>query len=343
MSQQNCAVVLAAGEGKRMKRERPKALSPVLFKPMLQWVLDSARGAGIESACVVTGYLHEQVERYLLEHDPETGTVLQSQRKGTGHAVMMAADFLRAHSAGCHTLILNGDAPFIGSGIIREALEAHIQSGNAVTVISAALDDPTGYGRIIRDRETHLVSAIVEQKDATPEQRAVREVNSGAYWFRTDDLLDVLTKIRSDNAQGEYYLTDAVGLLIAEGKKADAYTAGSAEAVLGANDCVQLAELNAIARDRILLGHLREGTDIPCRDGVVIGPDVTIGKDVCILPGTVLQGKVSVGRGCTIGPNTVVIDCAVGEGSTLRCAVCTGGSVPPGTEAVPFTVLNNAD
>lgn len=343
MSQQNCAVVLAAGEGKRMKRERPKALSPVLFKPMLQWVLDAARGAGIESACVVTGYLHEQVERYLLEHDPKTGTVLQSQRKGTGHAVMMAAGFLRAHATGCNTLILNGDAPFVDSDIIRGALEAHIQSENAVTVISAALDDPTGYGRIVRDKNTRLVSAIVEQKDASPEDLAVREVNSGAYWFRTDDLLEVLTKIRSNNVQGEYYLTDAVGLLIAEGKKADAYTAGSAEAVLGANDCVQLAELNAIARDRILLRHLREGTDIPCRDGVVIGPDVVIGKDVCILPGTVLQGKASVGRGCTVGPNTVVIDCAVGEGSTLHCVLCKGGSVPPGTEAEPFTVLNSTD
>lgn len=223
MSQQNCAVILAAGEGKRMKRERPKSLSPVLFKPMLQWVLDSAREAGIGRTCVVTGYRHEQVEQYLSEHDPETSAALQSERKGTGHAVMMAADFLRSEAGGANTLILNGDAPFISAGMIRGALQCHTESRNAVTVISAALEDPTGYGRILRDEKTRLVRGIVEQKDATPEEAAVCEVNSGAYWFRTDDLLEILGHIQSDNAQGEYYLTDAVRLLIEEGKRADAW------------------------------------------------------------------------------------------------------------------------
>lgn len=339
MPQENCAVILAAGEGKRMKRECPKALSPVLFKPMLEWVLDSAKGAGIARMCVVTGYLHEQVERYLAEHVPGTATVYQPQRRGTGHAVMMAADFLRSNAAGGNVLVLNGDAPFLSAHVIREALFVHRENGNAVTVISAELDDPTGYGRIVRDPGTGRLSAIVEQKDAPPEIRAVREINSGAYWFRTDDLLGILPRIENKNAQGEYYLTDAVRLLIGEGKRAGACKTGSAEAVLGANDCLQLAGLNVVARDRILSEHLREGTDIPCRDGVIIGPDVTIGPDVCILPGTILRGKTAVGSGCVIGPNSVLTDCVVGDGAVLNSVQCSGCKIEPGRTVAPYTVI----
>lgn len=340
MSQQNCAVILAAGEGKRMKQRRPKALSPVLFKPMLQWVLDSANAAGVDKTCVVTGYMHEQVERYLKENDPEAETVLQSERRGTGHAVMMAAPFLRAQAAGGNVLVLNGDAPFVDSGTIRGALEVHEKNGNSVTVISAELDDPTGYGRIVRSPQTGMVQAIVEQKDASPAVKALREVNSGAFWFKADDLLDVLDHITNHNAQGEYYLTDAVGLIIAEGKRADAYKAGTADAVLGANDCLQLAALNTAARETVLMRHLKAGTDIPCRDGIVIGPDVTVGRGVCILPGTILRGKTRIGDGCTVGPNSLLTDCAVGDGVKLSFVQGEGCVIPQGSEIMPFTVLN---
>lgn len=341
MSQETCAVILAAGEGKRMKRERPKALSPVLFKPMLQWVLDSAEAAGVGSRCVVTGYLHEQVERYLMKNDPGTVTAFQSERKGTGHAVMAASSFLRSESAGGSVLILNGDAPFLEPLLIRQALSLHRESGNSVTVISAELEDPAGYGRIVREAGTGLLSAIVEQKDASPEVRKIREVNSGAYWFQTADLLQILSRIGNNNVQGEYYLTDAVRLLIEQGKRAGAFQTGSAEAVLGANDCLQLAGLNAVAKDRILSGLLREGTDIPCRDGVIVGPDVTVGRDVCILPGTILRGRTSVGAGCVLGPNTVLTDCAVGEGCVLENVSGSGCTVAPGTAAAPYAVLNS--
>lgn len=339
MPQEDCAVILAAGEGKRMKRERPKVLSPVLFKPMLQWVLDSAGAAGIRRTCVVTGYLHEQVERYLSAHGQGTATVYQSERRGTGHAVMMAADFLRSNAAGGSVLVLNGDAPFITAKEIREAFSVHRENGNAVTVISAELDDPTGYGRIVRDPRDGRLAGIVEQKDAPPRVRAVREINSGAYWFQTDDLLGILSHIRNDNAQGEYYLTDAVRLLIGQGKRAGACKTGNAQAVLGANDCLQLAELNVLAREKILKSHLRDGTDIPCRDGVIIGPDVTIGRDVCILPGTILRGRTRIGSGCVLGPNAVLTDCTVGDGAVLNSVQCTGCSVEPGRAVAPYTVM----
>ena len=342
MSDEDCAVILAAGEGKRMKRECPKALSQVLFKPMLQWVLDSAAAAGIRRACVVTGYLHEQVERYLAAHDPGAATAYQAERRGTGHAVMMAADFLRSNAAGGDVLVLNGDAPFLTPAEIREAFSVHRENGNAVTVISAELGEPAGYGRIVRDPSDGRLTGIVEEKDAPPAVRAVREVNSGAYWFRTDSLLSILSHIGNENAQGEYYLTDAIRLLIGQGKRAGACKTGNARAVLGANDCLQLASLNRIARETILLRHLREGTDIPCRDGVVIGPDVAIGRDVCILPGTILRGRTKIGSGCVLGPNTVLTDCTVGDGAVLNSVQCTGRSVEPGRTVAPYTVLGGA-
>ena len=337
MPQQSCAVILAAGEGERMKSGRPKALSPVLFKPMLQWVLDSVRQAGISRVCVVTGFLHQEVESYLAEKDPDVVTAYQSERKGTGHAVLSAAGFFR--NRGGDVLILNGDAPFIGAETIRKAFGEHQKQGNSVTVISAALDDPTGYGRIVRDAQTHLVSGIVEQKDAGEPVLAIREVNSGAYWFRSEDLLGILSKIGNNNHQGEYYLTDAVRLLIEEGKKADAYMTGDANAVLGANDCLQLSGLNSTARMRILREHMLSGTQIPCSDGVVIGPDVTIGRGVCVLPGTILKGKTAVGPGCVIGPNTFLEDCVVGAGAVLRSVQGKGKEIAPGLTADPYTVL----
>lgn len=347
MPEEICAVILAAGEGKRMKSNRPKVLSPVLFKPMLQWVIDSAHNARVGSICVVTGYMHEEVEKYLFDLNaggvsPGIEHVLQSERKGTGHAVMMAAPFLRRHRGG-NVLVLNGDAPFVDAKIIGEALREHTENDNAVTVISAVLDDPTGYGRIVRSADTHLISAIVEQKDADPETLSICEINSGAYWFKVDDLLDILSFIKNDNKQGEYYLTDAVKLLIAHGKRADAFTTSDPSTVLGANDCVQLNSLNSIARDSILSGHMRDGVEIPCRDGVIIGPDVTVGNDTCILPGTILRGKTSIGSGCVLGPNSLITDCSVGDRAVLNSVQCEGCTIEADEAFTPFTVINRSN
>lgn len=341
MSQQNCAVVLAAGEGKRMKWDRPKCLSPVLFKPMLQWVLDSARAAGLQSICTVTGFLHEQVNAYLQKNDPEVVSVLQAERRGTGHAVMMAADFIRSHAAGGNVLVLNGDAPFLGPQTITSALKEHEKSGNSVTVISAVLEDPTGYGRIIRTGEGGSVRAIIEQKDASPEEQTVREVNSGAYWFRANDLLAILPQIKAGNAQGEYYLTDAVELLIARGKRAGACAAESADAAKGANDCLQLHELNIIARRIVLERQMRRGVDIPCTDGVILGPDVTFGRNCTLLPGTILSGRTSISDGCILGPNTVLKDCSIGSGTVLDSVRGENFTAAPGFRPKPFTLLGS--
>ena len=243
----NCAIILAGGEGKRMKSNKPKTLSEVLGKPMIWWVMSALKKAGIDDICVVKGFRKECIEEYLSTLDFEVESVFQAERLGTGHAVMMAKDFLKAHDG--NVVILNGDAPFMTAETIEKSLEQHISSGAAATVISARVDDPAGYGRIVRD-DSGSLKAIVEHKDADEATRAIDEVNSGGYWFDCQLLLSVLDRIRSDNAAGEYYLPDAIALLLSDGKTVGAYTAECSDAVLGANDPAQLEELNRIAREK---------------------------------------------------------------------------------------------
>ena len=242
------AVILAGGEGKRMKSDIPKPMNEVLGKPMLRWVIDSVKAAGIDDICVVTGYKTEITEAYLDALPFEVSHVLQSERLGTGHAVMMAKEFLKAK--GGDVVILCGDAPFMDTQTIADAYQAHDESGASATVISAMLDDPTGYGRIVRNADGTL-KTIVEQKDADEATLAIKEVNSGGYWFDTEDLLSVLDDIKANNSAKEYYLPDALYLLLQIGKKAGAFTAQSPDTVLGANDPAQLQELNEIAKNKL--------------------------------------------------------------------------------------------
>lgn len=239
-----CAVILAGGEGKRMKSDKPKTLSEVMDKPMLQWVIDAIRKSGVENICVVKGYKKECIEEYLTTLDYKVSSVFQAERLGTGHAVMMAKNFLIENDG--DVIILNGDAPFMDSETIQKAYGQHIATNSSATVISARVENPTGYGRIVRE-ENGSLKAIVEQKDADEETLAINEVNSGGFWFNTSDLLSVLDNIQANNAAKEYYLPDALKLLLANGKAVGAFTAESADTVLGANDPAQLADLNAIA------------------------------------------------------------------------------------------------
>lgn len=239
-----CAVILAGGEGKRMKSDKPKTLSEVMDKPMLQWVIDAIRKSGVENICVVKGYKKECIEEYLTTLEYKVSSVFQAERLGTGHAVMMAKNFLIENDG--DVIILNGDAPFMDSETIQKAYDQHIATNSSATVISARVENPTGYGRIVRE-ENGSLKAIVEQKDADEETLAINEVNSGGFWFNTSDLLSVLDNIQANNAAKEYYLPDALKLLLANSKAVGAFTAESADTVLGANDPAQLADLNAIA------------------------------------------------------------------------------------------------
>ena len=238
----NCAVILAAGEGKRMKANKTKPMMEVLDRPMIDWVLDATEASGVNDTILVVGAYGEQ----LVDHCGDRSAICwQKERLGTGHAVMMALDYLNASDAE-NVLILNGDAPFMDAATIAESLALHEANGNAVTVISARLDDPFGYGRIIQGADGSF-ERIVEQKDATEEEKAIRNVNSGAYWFRREDLIASLGKLTTDNAAHEYYLTDTIYILKQEGKNAGVFVTENADVVLGANDREQLQALNDIA------------------------------------------------------------------------------------------------
>lgn len=241
------AIILAGGQGSRMKLDKPKPMAEVLGKPMLSWVIDAVKKGEINSICIVKGYKKECIEQYAENLPFEVETVFQAERLGTGHAVMMAKDFLTRHKG--DVVILNGDAPFMDTKTIMEAYKLHSSSSSSATVISARVENPAGYGRIVRDGNNTL-QAIVEQKDADEKALSINEVNSGGYWFKTADLLSVLDLITSDNQAKEYYLPDAVKLLLQNGKTVCAYTASSADTVLGANDLEQLAQLNNIAKEK---------------------------------------------------------------------------------------------
>ena len=328
----NIAVILAGGEGKRMKSNKPKVLAEVLFKPMIDWVLAAAKASGVEETVLVVGHLGELVE----EHAADRAKVVwQRERLGTGHAVMQALDILKASDAD-NVLILNGDAPFMDTDTILGSLHEHEADGNAVTVISAEIAEPHGYGRILRAADGSL-SAIVEEKDASDDQRRIHEVNSGGLWFRREDLIHALGQLTTGNEAHEYYLTDTIGILKAEGKRAGASATANANVVLGANDRWQLHQLNEIARMDILKKHMVNGVSIPCIDGVIIGKDVEIGNETEILPGTILRGKVTVGSNCVLGPNTQVNDSVIEDNVVLNNVECEESFIGEGCDLGPFT------
>ena len=338
----NCAIILAGGEGTRMKSSKPKVMCEVLFKPMLDWVICAAKKAGIEDICVVTGYASEYIEEHL---DESITTVHQAERKGTGHAVMQAADFIKAHS-GANVVVLNGDAPFVDEQTITSALEYHKANNNAATVISAKVENSFGYGRMVRDANGNL-TAIVEENDADEKTKLINEVNSGAYCFSADVLSDVLTRITPNNAKNEYYLTDAISIILAENGKAGAYNAGNEKTVLGANSRSQLNRLNELARAEILEKHMDNGVDIPCTDGVMIGPDCVIGKDTRILPGTIICGNVEIGENNVIGPNSYVQNATIGNNVSFNNAqirnakILDNASIGPFVQIRPDSVIGN--
>jgi bifunctional UDP-N-acetylglucosamine pyrophosphorylase/glucosamine-1-phosphate N-acetyltransferase len=281
-----------------MNSGKPKVLMEVLFEPMLDWVLDAVKIAEIDNIAVIIGNEAELLEKHLAKKHPHVRIFLQPERKGTGHAVMQAKAFLEesAKSAG-DALVLCGDAPFIDSATINSAYELHKSKHCAATVITANIDNPDGYGRIVRDGGK---LAIVESKDCNDEQRKITEVSSGGYWFNSAALLDTLPKLTAQNKSGEYYLTDTIELLSEPPNCAGAYKTHNNKVILGANDRRGLRELNKLAAEMIIDKHLDNGVDIigEC----YIAKDAVIGRDTVILPGTIIRERCVIGENCSIGP-----------------------------------------
>ena len=326
------AIILAAGQGTRMKSKYPKVMAEVLFKPMINWVTDWCLKAGIEKICVVVGSGADQVRAALPQ---QCVTVEQTERLGTGHAVMMAKEFIREHPG--DVVVLNGDAPFVSDQVIGSALERHRQSGAQVTVVTARLHDPSGYGRILR--ENGRVTGIVEDRDAAGEQKQIAEVNSGAYCFESGFLLEALEQLTCRNSQGEYYLTDTVQVAFQQGKKVEACLCEDEKLVLGANDRAGLLKLNEIANKIVVDRLLEDGVNFYCTDGVVISPDAVVGRDTTIAPGTQLRGHVVIGEDCVIGPNTIIENSRIGDGCQIHSSLIEQSQVGSGVRIGPNSHL----
>ena len=327
MQQNTCAVILAAGNGKRMMSKLPKVLCRVAEKPMLGWVLSAVNAARIDDVCVVVGAGKDEVEGYLNSGESGYAIAEQAEQLGTGHAVKCAGDFLRSN-AEADVLVLCGDAPFVSTEVINAALSEHKSSGGECTVITAKLADGGSYGRIIRDDGLR----IVEAKDCTPEQLAVTEVNSGAYWFKASALMKALDEISNDNASGEYYLTDTVGML-----NSAAFLSDDSDIILGANNRVDLLKLSRIAKNRVLEKLLCAGVDIPLTDGIIISPNAIIGKGTRILPGTLITGNTMIGEDCVVGPGSVIDGCLIGGGTVINASQCYDSKIGSGVRIGPFS------
>lgn len=322
-------IILAGGAGKRMKSERPKVLAEVLCKPMLGWVLDAAEQFGFDEIAVVTGFRADLTGAYVSSRQNVT-ICHQPEQKGTGDAVRCAAEVISRCDNVC---VLNGDAPFIDVETLKASLELHQTSGSDVTVITAAIDDPQGYGRIIR--KNGEFTAIREQKDCSPEEAEICEVNSGAYWFNAAKLLETLPKLSTNNAAGEYYLTDCVEIM----QRRSAYTSPNPDIVLGANTRGALLELNQLARIRKLSQLMEEGVSFITLDGIIIGSDVKIGCDTTILPNTVILGDTVIGKGCVIGANSHIENCKIGNNVQLNNVQAYDSVVEDDVKIGPFAQL----
>ncbi len=293
-----------------MKSSHPKVCFEMLGKPLVRWVVDAARAAGCEDVVCVLGHGREEVGPIVFDCE----VVIQSERLGTGHAVMMSAP--RLEDAHGPVVVLSGDCPMIRPETISALLDAQASSRASAVVLTSIADDPTGYGRVIRD-ESGSVARIVEQRDCTSEEAEVVEVNSGMYCFDSDALLGCLDRLGNDNSQGEYYLTDVISLMVADGMQVGAIVAEDPAECLGINDRWQLAEAQAQMQRRINSRLMLAGVTMIAPDLVWVGPDVEVGTDVELWPMTFLLGETKVGSDTRIGPNARVVDAVVGSGCVI--------------------------
>jgi bifunctional UDP-N-acetylglucosamine pyrophosphorylase/glucosamine-1-phosphate N-acetyltransferase len=315
-----------------MKSRLPKAAHPVCGKPMAQYPVEAAREAGAARVVVVVGHEADAV-RSAVGDDVEY--VLQSEQRGTGHAVLQADAALREAD---DVLVLNGDLTLITAADLRALLDRHRTTGSAATILTAVLEEPASYGRVVR-RSDGSVARLVERRDASPEEVAIREINVGLYAFRGPELRERLCRLQPDNDQGEYYLTDVIGLLVADDLRVEAVQAADPRSALGINDRVELAEAAAIVQHRILRRLMLSGVTIIDPATTYIDAGVEIGQDTVVHPMTTLQGRTVIGADCQIGPSSRIVDCELADRVTVHASVMVGSSAGEGCRIGPFANL----
>ena len=327
------SVILAAGMGTRMKSKMPKVLHKVCGKPLSKWVIDASEAAGADKVCAVVGHKAETVKEVLGD---VCEFALQAEQKGTGHAVMQAIDVIK-NSKG-EVVILNGDTPLITAETINKAIEYHKNNGNQATVITAILDDATGYGRIVRDTDGSVLK-IVEQKDASKEEKKINEVNLGMYVFDAQSLVYALDKITPNNAQGEYYLTDTLEILLSAGKKIGGYAISDNDEIRGINDRVQLNEAEKIMQKRINEYHMRNGVTMRNPESVYIEDGVEIGNDTEICQNVTIKSGTKIGSDCVIGSGSMLDRAVIHDGVDVLSSVILESEVDEGTHVGPFAYI----
>lgn len=325
-------IILAAGKGTRMHSDVPKVLHRICGRSLLDHVITANQDAGIKDVAVIVGYQADVVRTTL----PETVTAfVQKEQLGTGHAVMQALPFLEGFDG--NVLILMGDAPLVRPQTLQGLIEAHEKSGFAATVLTACFDDPTGYGRIVKNGEA--LEKIVEQKDATPEEQQITEINSGMYCFDAAALKKALAEIKPQNVQGEYYLTDSIEILQKAGEKVGSYPTADPGDIAAVNSNIQLAQTAKIMQRRINEKLMDSGVVMIDPERTYLSAQTTIGRDTVVYPGVITEGIVQIGANCVVGHDSRIVDSVIADGVDIQISTILNSDVDSGTHVGPYAYL----
>ncbi len=333
------ALILAAGKGTRMNSRTPKVLCEVLEKPMLFWVLDALKRAKIKKQAIVLGNKSDEIKDYVIKNyvDYEKSNIvfsIQNEQKGTADAVK-AANFFLKENKNEDILICNADSPLLDEETIVKSYNSHKKADSSVTIITAKVENPQNFGRIVRNEKNEIIK-IVEEKDASLEEKKIKEINSGMYWFKVKDLINTLEKITPKNKQNEFYLTDSIDVLIKQNKKVNGFTPQNENIVLGVNTKEELFNINVTAKEEIIKNFIKKGVNFISTDGVLIYPDVEIKSNVKIFPGSIIKGKTKIGENSVIGPNSLIENSVIGENCKINSSQVYNSEIENFTTIGPF-------